>query len=230
MRPVIGIATCGRVVDYVESVRRFGGEPLVLEVGARPADEVIAAIDGLLLTGGADVDPARYGQARHPTVEEAEPGRDEYELALIERALAADKPMLAICRGLQVLNVACGGTLVQDIPSQVAKALPHSVTTPRDAIAHDVQVMPDSLLGRVLGSQVGDTGACRVNSRHHQSVDRLARGFEVSAVAPDGVIEAVERSASTFCLGVQWHPENFWRTAEFQSLFEAFIKASVTNR
>jgi len=109
----------------------------------------------------------------------------------------------------------------------VAKALPHSVTAPRDAIAHDVQVMPDSLLGRVLGPRVGETGSCSVNSRHHQSVDRLARGFEVSAVAPDGVIEAVERAASTFCLGVQWHPENFWRTGEFQSLFEAFMKASV---
>jgi putative glutamine amidotransferase len=225
MKPRIGIAACSSLGDYVESVRQFGGEPVVLGVDARPAGDILAELDGLVLTGGADVDPVRYGQPRHPTVEDAEPGRDAYEIAIIGEALKRDLPVLAICRGLQVLNVACGGTLVQDIPSQIASTLDHTVSTPKDAVAHRVQVMPDTLLDRALARHVGGDGSCAVNSRHHQSADAVAPGFVVSAVAPDGVIEAIERPASAFCLGVQWHPENFWRTREFQPLFEAFVAA-----
>jgi putative glutamine amidotransferase len=151
--------------------------------------------------------------------------RDEYEIALVRAALAADVPVLAICRGLQVLNVAAGGTLVQDIPSQVAGALTHTVATPKDAIAHEVRVSPGSRLAALMQDALAGTGTLKVNSRHHQSVRRVAGGFTVTATAPDLVVEALEREASRFCVGVQWHPENFWRTGEYRRLFEGLVAA-----
>ena len=182
----------------------------------------------LLLTGGADVAPSRYGEPAHATVEEAEPGRDEFEIALITAARRRDLPILAICRGVQILNVACGGTLVQDIPSQIAGALPHSLAVPLHEpyeLAHEVWVDKDSLLARLMRERLVDE-AIEVNSRHHQAVKTIATGFVASATAPDGVIEAIEDPAARFCLGVQWHPENFFRTGEFRALFEGFLEAS----
>jgi putative glutamine amidotransferase len=149
-------------------------------------------------------------------------------VALITAALDRSMPIFAICRGVQVLNVACGGTLVQDIPSQVAGALSHSLTVPPHepyALAHEVWVEKDSRLAALLGERLaGD--ACDVNSRHHQAVKQVAAGFRVTATAPDGVIEAIEKPDARFCLGVQWHPENFWRTGEFRALFEGFVEAA----
>lgn len=223
---VIGVAACSRLDDYVRSVEQAGGRARVLEVSESPR-AVIEEIDGLLLTGGGDVDPVWYREDRHETVEDAEPGRDEFEIDLARRALQADLPLLAICRGAQVLNVATGGTLVQDIPSAVTSDLRHSVEEPKDADAHDVRVVQGSRLAQALGPAVSAGCTCRVNSRHHQSVSALGTGLVASATAPDGVVEAIEAPDKRFCLGVQWHPENFWRTGEFRPLFDAFLSAAA---
>ena len=211
--------------DYVASVERAGGRVRVLETGESPR-KVVTEIDGLLLTGGGDVDPVFYGEDRHQSLDDAEPGRDEFEIDLARRALAADLPTLAICRGAQVLNVAAGGSLVQDIPSGVAAAVAHSVKTPRDAPSHEIKVSKGTRLERALGAAMDAAQSCRVNSRHHQSVARLGTGLVASATAPDGVVEAIEKPDAPFCLGVQWHPENFHRTGEFAPLFESFVTAA----
>jgi len=140
--------------------------------------------------------------------------------------MATDLPLLAICRGAQVLNVAVGGTLIQDIPSSVESVLKHAISKPRDALAHEVSITPGSRLHAALGSSVAASGDCRVNSRHHQSVGRLGTGLVATATASDGVVEAIEQPEARFCLGIQWHPENFWRTGEFKPLFESFVAAA----
>jgi putative glutamine amidotransferase len=223
--PVVGVTWCSRLDDYVASVERSGGKARVLEFSESPR-AVIEQIDAVLLTGGGDVDPVFYGQERHPSVFDAEPGRDEFEIDLARRAMDANIPLLAICRGSQVLNVAAGGTLVQDIPSAVATDLAHSLEVPKDCIAHDIQIAANSRLHAALGSVVEAGCTCRVNSRHHQSVGALGKRFVASATAPDGVIEAIEAPDARFCVGVQWHPENFWRTGEFRGLFDAFVDAA----
>ena len=223
--PVVGVTWCSRLDDYVASVERSGGKARVLEFSESPR-AVIEQIDAVLLTGGGDVDPVFYGQERHPSVFDAEPGRDEFEIDLARRAMDANIPLLAICRGSQVLNVAAGGTLVQDIPTAVATDLAHSLEVPKDCIAHDIQIAANSRLHAALGSVVEAGCTCRVNSRHHQSVGALGKRFVASATAPDGIIEANEAPDARFCVGVQWHPENFWRTGEFRGLFDAFVDAA----
>ena len=222
--PVIGITRCSRLDDYIASVEQSGARARVLEVSESPR-ALIGVVDGILLTGGGDIDPGLYGEDRHDTVQDAEPGRDEFEIDLARRAMDANLPVLAICRGAQVLNVAAGGTLVQDIPSVMATDVPHSIAMPKDGVAHAVVVSAGSLLERALGDAV-QSGRCPVNSRHHQSVGAVGAPLVVTATAPDGVIEAIESPAARFCVGVQWHPENFWRTGEFRPLFDAFVGAA----
>jgi putative glutamine amidotransferase len=224
--PIVGVTRCSRLEDYVVSVEKAGATARVLEVSESPRS-VAAEIDGLLLTGGGDVDPVFYGQERHPAVYDAEPGRDEFEIDLARRAMEADLPVLAICRGTQVLNVAAGGTLVQDIPSTIDTDLAHSIERPKDALAHGVLIREGSALQRALGREAS---ICGVNSRHHQSIDTLGEAFVAVATASDGVIEAIESPEKRFCLGVQWHPENFWRTGEFSPLFDAFVSAIKKGR
>jgi putative glutamine amidotransferase len=225
---LIGISPCRKLEDYRQAVLHVGGNPQVLDP-ATPVEQALSGLGGLLLTGGDDVAPSRYGEAPHATVVEAEAGRDDFEIALITAARARRLPIFAICRGVQVLNVACGGTLVQDIPTQVTGALPHSLPSPPNqpyALAHEVWLEKESLLSRLMRERLGDNDSCEVNSRHHQAVKAVAPGFIVSATAPDGVIEAIEDPALPFCLGVQWHPENFFRTGEFRPLFEGFVEAA----
>ena len=222
--PIIAITPCSKLHDYEESVRRAGGDPRLLDVSAT-GEELMTGIDGLLLTGGGDVDPALYGEPRHATFDAAEPGRDALEMDLVRRALDANVPVFAICRGIQVLNVARGGTLVQDIPDQMPGSVVHSVREPSFAIAHDVWIASGTLLEQLMRERLeGDT--CAVNSRHHQAIKAVGDGLVVAATAPDGVIEAVEDATRRFCVGVQWHPENFYRTGEFRALFEGFIEAA----
>ena len=223
--PVIAITPCSKQHDYEEAVRRAGGEVRILNYDTDRPAEVVKEVDGILLPGGDDVTPSLYGDEPHPKFEAAEPGRDAYELELAKRAGDADVPLLAICRGIQVLNVARGGTLVQDIPSQLPDAIPHEVRDTPFTIAHDVWVSEGTLLHDLLRERI-DGDACPVNSRHHQAVQKIGEGLVVSATAPDGVVEAVEDPSKRFCLGVQWHPENFYRTGEFRALFEAFVAAA----
>jgi putative glutamine amidotransferase len=223
--PVIAITPCSKQHDYEEAVRRAGGEVRILDYGTdRPAD-VVNEVDGILLPGGDDVLPSLYGAEPHATFDPAEPGRDAYELELAQRAGDANLPILAICRGIQVLNVARGGTLVQDIPSELPDPVTHEVRDTPFAIAHDVWVAEGTLLHTLLRDRI-DGDACPVNSRHHQAVQTVGSGLVVSATAPDGVIEAVEDPSKRFCVGVQWHPENFYRTGEFRALFEALVAAA----
>jgi putative glutamine amidotransferase len=225
---VIGITTCRKLEDYRQAILHARGEPRILD-SSMSVEQALAGIDGLMLTGGDDVAPARYGEAPHPAVVVAEPGRDEFEIALIAAARARELPIFAICRGVQVLNVACGGTLVQDIPSQLPGSLPHSLPCPPNqpyTLAHEIWIDKDSLLSRLMRERLPDD-TCEVNSRHHQAVKDIATGFRITATAPDGVVEAIEDPAARFCLGVQWHPENFFRTGEFRPLFEGFLDAAA---
>ena len=226
MTPTIGVTPCHSLPDYLESIRRAGGEPRVLDPVKDEPASTIAALDGLVLTGGTDIDPGRYGEEPRGLLSNVDKGRDEYEFAVVLAARDARLPVLGICRGLQVVNVALGGSLVQDIATELPGSVEHSVPTPQHAIAHEVWVIKGSLLASLMQEQSAGADSFDVNSRHHQAVKRLAQGFEVTATAPDGIVEAIECAKGIFCLGVQWHPENFWRTGEFRPLFEGFVEAA----
>jgi putative glutamine amidotransferase len=223
IRPLI--ASAWLKPDYRSALERAGAEIREL-MPSDPVPDALANCDGLMLTGGVDVDPAVYGETdRHPTVE-IDPERDEYELRLARLALDRDLPVLAICRGAQVLNVAAGGTLIQDLPSHDPNVLAHQQSEPKDHTSHEITVAEGTCLSMLLGGGRDVSGRVAVNSRHHQSVKDPAPGFVVSATAPDGVVEAIERPASRFCVGVQWHPENFWKAGTFQTLFEGLVEAA----
>jgi putative glutamine amidotransferase len=227
---LIGIASCRKLEDYRQAVLHVGAEVRILDQ-TMPVEAALAGLDGLMMTGGEDVAPTRYGEQALPSVVEVDPGRDEFELGLVAAARTRNMPILAICRGVQLLNVAYGGTLVQDIPSQLTGALEHRLSVPPHqpySLAHEVWIEKDSLLLKLMRERLIDLDTCEVNSRHHQALKTVASGLFVSATAPDGVIEAVEDPAARFCLGVQWHPENFWRTGEFRSLFEGFLAAAIS--
>jgi putative glutamine amidotransferase len=228
--PTIAVTECRKIEDYKHAVEHAGGTPHLVnhETGVEKA---LADAGGVLLTGGDDVAPGHYGEDAHESVVKVSPERDKFELELVREARRRGLPIFAICRGLQVMNVACGGTLVQDIPSQVPGALEHRLATPPHQafeMAHEVWLEKDSLLAKLMRERLNDADSCQVNSRHHQAIKIVAPGFKVSATAPDGVIEAIEDPNVAFCLGVQWHPENFWRTGEFRSLFEGFVSASTS--
>jgi putative glutamine amidotransferase len=218
--PIVAITPCKKPRDYDAAVRRAGATPRALSLDDTTAN-ALDGVDGLLLTGGDDVDPALYGEAPHPTCDVSEPGRDAFEIDLVRRALAADLPVLAICRGLQVLNVALGGSLIQDIPSEPGPVLQHDVAASPTTLAHAIAVAPGSRLAALVGPD--ETRA--VNSRHHQSVRAIGQGLVVTATSPDGIVEGAEVPAARFCVGVQWHPENFHGTGEFDKLFEGFVNA-----
>jgi putative glutamine amidotransferase len=222
--PIVGLTSCSRLADYEHSLERVGLEWRLLTPDQDPAT-ALDNLDGVVLSGGGDIDPALYGEKPHETFSPAEPGRDQFELALTRAAIERRSPVLAICRGVQVLNVAGGGTLVQDIPSGMPGGLDHQVRTTATTIAHEVWVTAGTRLAQLMADRLeGDV--LLVNSRHHQAPKKLAPGFLVSATAPDGVIEAIERPDLPFCVGVQWHPENFYRTGEFRALFEGLARAS----
>lgn len=226
---VISVTNCNKIEDYKQAVQHAGGEVRIVQHGV-DAGAALQGAEGLLLTGGDDLAPSRYGEPSHPTVIEVAPERDEFEIALVKEARRLGMPIFAICRGVQVLNVACGGTLVQDIPSQVGTSLNHALKVPPHTsfeYAHEIWLENDSLLAKLMQERLSGSDSLSVNSRHHQAVKDLAPGFRVVATAPDGIIEAIEDPSMRFCLGVQWHPENFWRTGEFRPLFEGFLEAAA---
>jgi len=228
--PLIAITSCRKLEDYRQAVLHVSSDVRIVDATIA-LDQALAGAAGLMLTGGDDVAPGRYGESTHPAVVEIEPERDEFEIALVQEARRRNLPIFAICRGIQVLNVAFGGSLVQDIPSQVPGAVQHKLAVPPHqsyALAHEVWFEKDSLLGSLLKDRLSDGDSCEVNSRHHQAVKQVAQGYRVTATAPDGVIEAIEDPSARFCLGVQWHPENFWRTGEFRALFEGFVQAATS--
>ncbi len=202
--------------NYASAIAEAGGLPFALPHLATLADAMLARLDGLIVTGGAfDVDPALYGDAAaHPSVT-LKSARTEAEMALLAGALAADKPILGICGGEQVLAVMLGGSLIQHIPDEIPNALPHEGHEP----GHPVTIAPDTLLARATGAR-----AMRVNSSHHQAVRMPGQGVIVNARAPDGVIEGIEDPRRRFCLGVQWHPE-FLTDPGDASLLAAFVAA-----
>lgn len=196
---------------YVEAVERAGGRALLVPPSQDGVEETLDALDGLILSGGSDLDPELYGQAPHPQTVGLVPERDRAELALLEGALARDLPVLAICRGSQVLNVALGGDLVQHLPDVVGDE--RHKRTPGVFADHDVRVEDGTRLAEVLGERAP------VKSHHHQGFGRLGAGLRVSAVAEDGTVEAVEDPSRRFALGVLWHPE----AGEDGQLFEALV-------
>ena len=206
---------------YVEAVLAAGAVPVLLPPAERVAASYLAMIDGLVVTGGAfDVPPELYGEPRREVCGPIKASRTAFEKELLEAVLASSLPVLGICGGMQLMNVVRGGTLHQDLADAGLNG--HEQPPPKDVPTHAIQVPAGTLLWRLIGLGVPEH---RVNSTHHQAVKTAGTGVLVAATAPDGVIEAIECNGSTFCLGVQWHPENFWRTGEFRELFEGFIAA-----
>lgn len=209
---------------YTDAIRAAGLKPYILPV--LEGDDAGALLDdmrGLVLTGGEDVDPSHYGAVPHPALGEVHAQRDAFELALARAARARGLPTLAICRGVQILNVALGGSLVQDLPSEHAGALAHDGAWARDARVHAVRITPGSRLAGAVGAT-----SMMVNSLHHQAIARVAGGLRVVAVAPDGVVEGLEALAPGWWMaGVQWHPEELTGSAEEwdRALFATFARA-----
>jgi putative glutamine amidotransferase len=211
---------------YGLAVEAAGMVPVLLPLFDKPlAPTLLERLDGLLLAGGDDVNPARYQQAPHPKTERPDDLRDKVEIAWARAAVETEKPLLAICRGMQVLNVAFGGSLIQHIQDGVPSAVQHEFNYDdyhlRHIATHDVTIVEQTRLASILGTQTG------VNSFHHQAVDRIAEGFRVTACAPDGVIEAMEGGApDQFVVAVQWHPEDMYHEhPNMLRLFEAFAAA-----
>jgi putative glutamine amidotransferase len=226
--PLIAIAHGEKVEDYRQSIIHAGGEVRLVDASIDVA-AALAGADGLLLSGGEDVSPKLYGEAAVPELGVVNDTRDEFEMALVKEARRRALPILGICRGIQTMNVAFGGSLVQDIATQMPGAMPHVFKVPEHEsyyLAHELWLEKDSLLERLMRERLSDSEACEVNSRHHQALKTVAKGFVVSATAPDGVVEAIEDPSTRFCMGVQWHPENFWRTGEFRPIFEGFLEAA----
>ena len=225
MRPLVGITTditAARYgsweevsalvpVDYTRAVERAGGRPLLVPPSEDGVDETLDVLDAVIFSGGSDLDPAAYGQEAHPETRGIVEERDRAELALLQAALARDMPVLAVCRGSQVLNVALGGDLVQHLPDVVGDH--KHKHTPGAYADHDVELVSGTRLGSLLGDHAP------VKSHHHQGFGRLGEGLREAALAEDGTVEALEDPSRPFALGVLWHPE----AGEDLRLFEALV-------
>src|SRR5947209_12329890 len=219
-RPVIGICTALEQArwsvwdeqavllprSYVTAVQRAGGLAVMLPpdpVATEDPGQLLGLIDGLVLAGGADIDPSSYGQEAHPNTTDTVPERDAFEIALVRAAIERDMPVLGICRGMRLINVACGGTLLQHLPERFGHHEHRRVVGSFDGADHNVELREGTLAMRVVGEARHAT-----KSHHHQGIDRLDDGLEVSGVsAMDGLPEAIEVAGARFVLGVQWHPE-----------------------
>jgi putative glutamine amidotransferase len=234
-KPIIGL-TCQLFPEplarssvnqqYVDAVIAAGGAPLLIPIGLdrEALDRIYGLVDAVLLPGGDDVSPRLYGQTPHPALGAVSEVRDSLEIDVTTRALNDGLPVLGICRGVQVLAVAAGGSLWQDVPSQYEAALSHDIREHgRDHLCHEIDIATGSRLQMAIG-----TTRATVNSFHHQAVREVPEGFCVTARAGDGIIEAIEAESHRFVVGVQCHPEGMWRTTapEFAGLFTAFVDAA----
>ncbi len=241
-KPIIGVTSnsythptkktfiAGSGQRYIDAVYAAGGLPVVLPSDTPPEEAayLLERLDGLLLTGGGDIDPARYGGKQHPKLYGINHARDALEIALVEAAIAHGVPFLGICRGAQVLNVALGGTLYEDLPSQYPDALRHGSNpiTERALLAHGIRAEKESRLVRLLGETEFE-----VNSLHHQGFRDIAEGLKVTAWAPDGLVEAVELPDHPFGVAVQWHPEWLYQEHPLQqALFCGLVGAAAARR
>ena len=220
--PVIAISEA-----YVQAVSQAGGIPVSIPLGISGSQiqDLLSRLDGILLSGGGDIDPDRFGADPHPKVNFIDKDRDRVEIQLIQDAIQQEIPFLGICRGIQTLNVALGGTLYTHISDQHPDAIHHAQIEghPKDYLSHEIQIKPETKISSCMGQS-----NLKVNSMHHQGIHQLASGLVATAYAPDGLIEAVELEAYGFGLAVQWHPE--WLTAHtpIQALFQSFIQAAAS--
>jgi putative glutamine amidotransferase len=235
--PLIGVSTyrnlsrynypiLSSTETYIQSVVHAGGCPLMIPLGLPDSmlKEIVSRLDGILFIGGGDVNPERYASQSHPLVNSVDEDRDRVEISLIQTAFSQHIPIFGICRGLQVINVAMGGSLYEDLLAQGGASIKHDYFPgeARDYLAHTVQVETESHLRRILGAD-----EVEVNSMHHQGIRALAPGLRATAWAPDGVIEAVEMPEYSFGLAVQWHPEWLQAHLSMRFLFQEFIQAAV---
>jgi putative glutamine amidotransferase len=242
-RPLIGCTTyrktaaqkppievLGLMPSYIEAVAAAGGVPVLIPLGLGDEElgTIFERIDGLLLPGGGDIDPVSYWEQAHATLSDVDKDRDRVEFTLVRAAVTERKPLLAICRGHQVFNVALGGSLWQDIQGQIPASRPHDYnhSYPRNYLAHSVEIQPDSRLAHYLGKRHSP-----VNSLHHQAIRDVAPELVRTALSPDGVIEAVEVPGHPFAIGVQWHPENLIHDdPAMLALFKGFVQVAGNGR
>jgi len=234
MKPIIGItclhdwkAEIMRQNDtYVNAVSKAGGAPVLLPSvnDSTIIDAMLVGIDGLLISGGPDLGASTFEEEPHKDLGGVSPLMDDFEIEIINKAINLGIPILGICRGVQSLNVACGGTLYQDIYAQcTGNLIQHRQLAPRAYTCHSAKLITGSLLANLLGEEI------RVNSFHHQAIKDVAPGFDIVGVAPDGIIEAIEsKDKDSFIVGVQWHPEGMWNSAyNYDALFNAFISKAT---
>ena len=232
MKPVVGITSYAEEVtwgawveeaalvplSYVRAIERAGGRPLVIPPSEGAIEETLAVLDGILFSGGSDLDPALYDAEAHPETQGVHEARDRAEMALLTAALERDMPVLAVCRGSQVLNVARGGDLVQHLPDELGHE--EHKHTPGEYSDHDVRLEPDTRVGGLLGDRAP------VKSHHHQGFGRIGEGLREAGYAEDGTVEALEDPAKRFAVGVLWHPEE----GEDMALFEALVEQAAQYR
>lgn len=227
--PIIGITTYSRNEAgevslpgaYLDAVQVASGIPILLPPHSSRVDRLLEKIDGLILTGGGDIEPSRYGGVAHPTIYLVDTERDEFEFALAQAALNSQIPTLGICRGMQVLSVASGATLIPHVPEVYGDAIAHRLDHPRRPTSHPVQFEADSRLAEIMGDV-----HINVMSWHHQAIKTVPDGWRCVAKAADGLLEAIESVHHPWAIGVQWHPELSPENPTHQRLFQALIKAS----
>ncbi|HTL89072.1 MAG TPA: gamma-glutamyl-gamma-aminobutyrate hydrolase family protein [Leptolyngbya sp.] len=226
--PLIGITShsrsaIGEVIlpgTYVDAIQSVGGNPIVLPATQTQPESLLEVLDGLIFSGGGDIDPLHYRGEDHITIYGVDHDRDIFEMTLVKLALMRDIPILGICRGMQILAVATGARLIQHVPDVYGTAIDHRLDHPRRPIPHDIEILPESRLFQLLGET-----HLKIVSWHHQSVAEVGSDWRLAARSSDGVIEAIEHLQHRFAIALQWHPELSMQDPAHQRLFRSFISA-----